>query len=121
MATQNRPLTPALSFTTAGLGGIFGWICVHPFNTVAVRMNLSTSTAGPSSGFIRTFSDIVGKEGVTSLYAGLSAGVTRQVFYATSRFGLFEVMRDFIAQYREPDLASRLAVVCVSGDRKSVG
>lgn len=115
MASQQRPLSPALSFTTAGLGGIFGWICVHPFNTVAVRMNLASSAGSQNMGFLRSFAQIVSKEGVGSLYAGLSAGVTRQVFYATSRFGLFEVMRDFVAKYRETDLASRLIVGCVSG------
>ena len=50
-----------------------------------------------------------------SLYNGLSAGVTRQVFYATSRFGLFEVFRDAMAKYRETDLFSRLLTGCASG------
>lgn len=115
MTSQTRPLSPALSFTTAGLGGILGWICVHPFNTVAVRMNLASLSGGQNMGFVRSISEIVRKEGVSSLYAGLSAGVTRQVFYATSRFGLFEVMRDSLAKYREVDLGSRLVVGCVSG------
>ena len=104
-----------LSFTSAGLGGIFGWICVHPFNTVAVRMSLASTTGGPALGFLPTLSSMVKKDGFGSLYAGLSAGITRQVFYATSRFGLFEMMRDIMAKYRETDLASRLLVGCVSG------
>ena len=29
-----------------------------------------------------------------TLYKGIGAGVVRQIFYATSRFGLFEVFRD---------------------------
>jgi len=57
----------------------------------------------------------VAKEGFTSLYAGLSAGLTRQAFYATSRLGLFEVMRDEIAKYRETDVFTRLFAGCISG------
>ena len=49
------------------------------------------------------------------LYRGLSAGIVRQIFYSTSRFGLFEVLRDEVAKYRKIDLASRLAVGIVSG------
>lgn len=38
----------------------------------------------------------VQKGGFGTLYQGLGAGTTRQIFYATSRFGLFEVYRDFL-------------------------
>ena len=31
-----------VSFVTAGLGGMVGWVVVHPFNTASVRMNLAT-------------------------------------------------------------------------------
>jgi solute carrier family 25 (mitochondrial oxoglutarate transporter), member 11 len=38
----------------------------------------------------------------------LSAGVARQVFYATSRFGLFETGRDILHAYRgQTDFAAR--------------
>ncbi len=81
-------------------------------------MNLSSMTlpAGAPkpalASFVRT---IVAKEGALTLYQGLSAGITRQVFYATSRFGLFEVLRDGIAQHRKTDIWSRLAAGCISG------
>jgi hypothetical protein len=38
--------------------------------------------------------DTVNKEGIMTLYKGIGAGTVRQIFYATSRFGLFEVFRD---------------------------
>lgn len=37
-------LSRLAKFTTAGLAGILGWIVVHPFNTLAVRMNLANYT-----------------------------------------------------------------------------
>ncbi|KAH8045233.1 thiosulfate transmembrane transporter [Aureococcus anophagefferens] len=80
-STDDVPLN--VKFATAGLGGIMGWMCVHPFNTAAVRMNLaSTQPNYQPTGFI---------------------------FYATSRFGLFETFRDAIAARREIGVAERLA------------
>jgi len=95
------------------------WLIVHPANTLAVRMNLANMRVGPgqqaTQSFYRFSKDVVGKEGFLTLYKGLSAGVTRQVFYATSRFGLFEVFRDELAKYRTTDIWSRLFVGVVSG------
>jgi hypothetical protein len=54
------------------------------------------------------------------LYNGLSAGIVRQIFYATSRLGLYEVFRNFSLKYREVDLASRLFCGIVSGYAKMI-
>lgn len=91
---------------------------VHPFNTLAIRMNLASqaadATTAPKS-FAAYSSNVIKSEGFMSLYSGLSAGVLRQIFYATSRFGLFEVFRDEMAKYRPTDIWSRLITGCVSG------
>jgi len=51
-----------------------------------------------------------------SVYDGLGAGVLRQVFYATSRFGLFEEFRDRLHEIRgKTDFASRVGVGAVTG------
>jgi len=55
------------------------------------------------------------KDGMLSLYSGLSAGILRQVFYSTSRFGLFELLRDELAKYRPTDMTSRMATGILSG------
>ena len=72
---------------------IFGWVVVHPFNTVAVRMSLAAmkteAAASAPKGFGAFAGDLIKSEGVSSLYAGLGAGCLRQVFYASSRLGLF--------------------------------
>ena len=88
------PLSKTMIFATSGLGGIFGWIVVHPFNTLAVRMNLANMAGGPPRSFGAFTKEIVSSEGVGSLYAGLGAGCLRQVFYATARLGLFDTFRD---------------------------
>lgn len=102
-ATNSTALPKPLVFATSGLGGMLGWAIVHPFNTVAVRSNLASA-----SGKSFSFSEMVAKQGWVSVYDGLSAGVMRQVFYATSRFGLFETFRDMLHEYRgKTDFASR--------------
>eukprot|EP00606_Chrysophyceae_sp_TOSAG23-5_P000513 GSChrysophyteH2.ASY1.ANO1.1538.1 assembled CDS len=115
-----KQLSTAMNFATAGFGGVVGWCIVHPFNTVAVRMSLasmsSESVGKPALSFPKFFANTVKENGFGTLYQGLSAGVLRQVFYASSRFGLFEVMRDEYAKARGTvDLAGRLMCGVVSG------
>jgi solute carrier family 25 oxoglutarate transporter 11 len=96
-------LPKSVIFASSGLGGCLGWCVVHPFNTVAVRMNLASASG-------KTFNlQTMGKQlGWMSVYDGLSAGIARQMFYATARFGLFETFRDMLHEYRgHTDFASR--------------
>jgi len=91
----------SVKFATAGGGGILAWWCVHPFNTLAVRMNLATMQPGYKPVAFPAFvANNIKTNGFRSLYDGLGAGTLRQIFYATSRFGLFEVFRDAIGESR---------------------
>ena len=74
-----------------------------------VQKRVETGDVGAFAG------DLIKSEGVSSLYAGLGAGCLRQVFYATSRYGLFEKFRDTLAQYRKTDFAQRFATASVAG------
>ncbi len=120
MADKKPVAIPSsVNFATAGLGGLVGWIGIHPFNTLGIRMNLATSSAssGPKPSFISFSTGIIKSEGVLSLYSGLSAGIIRQLFYATSRFGFFEVFRDELAKYRETDFLSRAVAGITAGGK----
>ena len=98
-----KPVPQSVVFASSGLGGCAGWVVVHPFNTVAVRMNLASA-----SGRTFNFKNMLAEQGWMSVYDGLSAGLARQVFYATARFGLFETFRDMLHEYRgKTDFASR--------------
>jgi len=111
MSSQSTPLSKTAIFTTSGLGGVLGWVLIHPANTLAVRMNLSGASGTPFS-----LSKMVAESGWMSLYDGLSAGMLRQVFYASSRFGLFETFRDMLHEYRgKTDFAARVGVGAVTG------
>lgn len=80
-------------------------------------MNLAAAKAGggKSDSFFTFIKNVQHERGFMSLYQGLEAGIVRQIFYATSRFGLFEVIRDYMARHRDTDLASRLFSGCTSG------
>ena len=116
MSAPKQAPTPAwLNFTTAGMGGIFGWMVVHPFNTLGIRMNLATASGNAKVSFIPYLTSTIKTHGVLNLYSGLGAGLLRQVFYSTSRYGFFEVFRDELAKHRPTDFLSRLVAGVTSG------
>ena len=66
-----------------------------------MRMNLASQQPGYAKvSFPKFTMKEVAEKGALSVYDGLGAGCTRQIFYATSRFGLFEVFRDKIQEVR---------------------
>lgn len=116
MASKQAPLPGWVAFTTSGAGGIFGWLIIHPVNTMGIRMNLaSLQNPGKQMGLPAFFAKTVREDGFMSLYNGLTAGLWRQFFYASSRYGLFQVFRDMAAKYREPDFVSRLGCATLAG------
>jgi len=63
-----------------------------------------------------SFKNMIRENGIMSLYDGITAGVMRQVFYATSRFGLFETCRDKLHEIRgKTDFAGRVVVGAATG------
>ena len=97
-------LPKPITFATASLGGIGGWCVVHPFNSIAVRSSLASTSGTPFS-----LSAVLKTEGVSGLYSGLGAGCYRQLIYAGSRFGLYEDFRARLPSHRgHTDFASRL-------------
>ena len=101
--TTPPPLSKTAIFVSSGMGGCLGWVIVHPFNTLAVRSNLASMQGKKFS-----IQGMVKQSGWMSVYDGLAAGIWRQVFYASSRFGLFETFRDKLHEVRgKTDFASR--------------
>lgn len=109
-ATAHAP-SKLVVFATSGMGGVLGWCLVHPFNTIAVRMNLTPK------GEVFSLQRMIQQHGILSLYAGIEAGMLRQVFYATSRIGFFEIIRDIVHEYRggKTDFFSRVGVGAITG------
>lgn len=88
-----------------------GWAIVHPANTLAVRWNLASM-----QGKKLSLAAMIEKYGALSFYDGIAAGISRQIFYATARFGLFETFRDMLHEYRgKTDFASRVGIGAITG------
>ena len=61
---SETPLTKPVIFGSACVGGVVAWAIIHPFNTIAVRMNLATSAgAAPPSSFLAYTADMIRSEG----------------------------------------------------------
>ena len=77
-------------FVCGGLSAMLGSSIIHPIDLSKVRLQLfATLNPGkPIPGAIELLSGMVKKDGVTSIYAGLSASLMRQAVYGTARIGL---------------------------------
>jgi len=69
----------------------------------------------PSPSFVAYSRGAIQENGMMALYDGLGAGIWRQLFYATSRYGLYETYRDLLAQYRPMDFVGRSACAVAAG------
>jgi solute carrier family 25 oxoglutarate transporter 11 len=84
---------------------------VHPFNSIAVRSSLASTSGSPFS-----VSAALAAEGPLTFYAGLPAGCYRQLIYAGARFGLYEEFRDRLHAARgTTDFLSRLVCGMAGG------
>ena len=84
-------------YLCGGSSAMFASCCIHPIDLLKVRLQLigqGSSKAQPSAiGVVR---DIVAKDGVSGLYKGLSASITRQATYGTARIGLYSAFSDYV-------------------------
>jgi len=79
------------NFVIAAMGGTSGWMFVHPFDVLKVRLQINeTGSKSP----IAMMGQIFKTEGIPGLYSGLSAAVTRQCTYTTLRLGLYDTIRN---------------------------
>ncbi len=70
-----------------GMASVMATCVSHPVDLLKVRMQTSTGSTGSYTKVIR---DIVGREGILGMYAGLSASVLRQLTYGTTRFAAYD-------------------------------
>jgi solute carrier family 25 (mitochondrial oxoglutarate transporter), member 11 len=85
---------PLLPFLVGGSSGMFATLCIQPLDTIKVRIQLSPTPTGP----IPIVRQILSSGSPLDLYAGLSAGLLRQIVYGTSRLGLFFTFEDLLQQ-----------------------
>ncbi|KAJ4328363.1 Mitochondrial dicarboxylate transporter [Fusarium piperis] len=67
-------------------------ICSHPLDLVKVR--LQATPLSERKNVLETILHIVRNEGVSGLYRGLSAGLLRQLTYGSTRFAIYESIKE---------------------------
>lgn len=78
---------------------MFASTCIHPIDLVKVRLQVGGADA-TAFGILR---NVVSTNGITGLYAGLSASLMRQATYGTARIGLHTVFSRKLKERRGND------------------
>ncbi|KAI5371055.1 putative mitochondrial carrier UCP, mitochondrial carrier domain superfamily [Septoria linicola] len=71
---------------------------------------------GARKGMVGMFTHVVKSDGVPGLYRGLSAALLRQITYSTTRFGVYEELKQtFDDGVSKPSIAALIAMSSASG------
>lgn len=90
----NNPwVKPILPFAIGGFSASVALTCVQPIDTTKVRIQLAGGTAATSPFAVAK--SIVVNEGISRLWAGMTAGYIRQLSYGTLRLGFFDRFLNF--------------------------
>jgi len=76
---------------TAAMGAA---CCTHPLDLVKVHLQTQQKA---ELGMLQMAVRVVKNEGILGLYNGLSASILRQATYSTTRFGIYETMKQRLA------------------------
>lgn len=101
-------------FYLGGTASMAAAACTHPIDLAKVRLQMSNDH---STGFLRTIVRVYTNEGFRSLYSGLSASLLRQATYSTTRFGVYEELKN-LAQGdsdKPPGVLALVGIACFSG------
>merc|ERR1711879_320070 len=94
IAMADNPVWKASKpFVTGSMSGMFATCCIQPMDMIKVRIQLGAAEGGATSPFVIA-SQMVKNEGFLAMYAGLGAGLTRQVVYTGARLGLFDIFTE---------------------------
>jgi len=106
-------------FWFGGSASCFAAAVTHPLDLVKVR--LQTRTADGPKKMTAMFGHIIREDGIHGLYRGLSASLLRQMTYSTTRFGVYEKLKQYFtpaaatSSTQQPPLATLIAMSAASG------
>jgi solute carrier family 25 oxoglutarate transporter 11 len=126
MADANRP-PMGLRFLFGTVSVCTATVCTHPFDVVKVRMQLSgEGGAVAAAAYKNSFSaavSIARTEGLTGIYAGLTASLLRQCSYGTARLGIYSTLFDYYVAANggtPPPFVLKAAIGSVAGGIGSI-
>ena len=87
-------------FVCGGISGCIASTFIHPIDLSKVRLQLfATQNPGMKKPpFYTILADMIKKDGVASIYSGITAAYGRQCVYGTARIGLFRTISDYITK-----------------------
>jgi solute carrier family 25 (mitochondrial dicarboxylate transporter), member 10 len=89
--------------------------CTHPLDLTKVRMQTVQSTPGAQPSMLQVLRKTIAKDGVRSLFTGLSASMMRQMSYSLVRIGTYEKAKQKLAQKGKPSSTSLLTAAALCG------
>lgn len=106
MSNNNKTIPSYAKFAMGGLSGMGATLFVQPLDLVKNRMQLSGEggSAKLYKNSLDAITSIVRSEGITGIYAGLSAGLLRQATYTTSRMGIYQSLLDHFSENNKKHL-----------------
>ncbi|KAF2404861.1 mitochondrial carrier [Trichodelitschia bisporula] len=113
-----RTRTIAYPFWFGGSASCFAACVTHPLDLGAppltrIKVRLQTQHHGTRLNMAQMFRHIVVSDGLKGLYSGLSASLLRQLTYSTTRFGIYETLKN--RSTTAPTLPALIAMGLTSG------
>lgn len=82
-----------------GASSMMACFVTHPLDLLKVRLQMISVKAGERPpGLFSVAGTVVRTQGVSGLYKGLSAALMRQATYSTTRFGVYDAIKDRLEQ-----------------------
>ncbi|KAH1016005.1 mitochondrial dicarboxylate carrier [Dendroctonus ponderosae] len=92
-----------------GLSSAFAACCTHPLDLLKVHLQTQQEA---KLTLVKMAKNVVKTQGVLALYNGLSASLLRQLTYSTTRFGIYEAVKQ---KYQPDTFASKVALAAGAG------
>jgi solute carrier family 25 oxoglutarate transporter 11 len=98
----------------AAAAGVGATCCVHPLDVVRINLQVD-ARAGRKSAFqgsmLKCFRSVAEKGGLAALYAGLGAGILRQLTYGVPRMTLYPMLVDLVRDATAGETAGTLPLL----------
>jgi solute carrier family 25 oxoglutarate transporter 11 len=96
MSNNNQQRTSTISnFLFGGISGSTATLIIQPIDMIKVRIQLLSELGHKNLNPLTVGKEIIKKNGYMSLYKGLDSAILRQIFYGTTRLGLFYSFLDY--------------------------
>ena len=90
-----QPASMVMNFAFGGISGSTATLAIQPLDMIKVRIQLLSELGRKNLSFISVGREIVKESGFGYLYKGLDSAIVRQLFYGTTRLGLFYSFLDY--------------------------